>query len=762
MSQKKKKKGRTNKTKPSLNTFSEKNLQELGEKYLRLEDFAEAIAAFKELLRRNGRDEWRQQLARAYQGRIDRLAGKGLVKEALVMLDSMERCCPGAQCLDLHLELLLRAVKYVEAAAFFAQNRSAISEELGMRAEAMFGALQLAGEEGIAAALGPDSPVVHYYPAAGSALSAFCQKNDVEVEQALKSIPFRSPYRDFRMLIKGMMLLATDPDAAGNFLAKIDSVSPYWQLARMFEMAGGSLSGIFLRLQDLSPSMRRLLPLSLGINEQEMDFLSRLREAAQDPFKLYHVIAAHGKCLAPARQNALLLRLLPHCGRKVKFLLPRHRHLPEEQLFRILALASELDGEGDISVEFWDDVLQRIDLARPENHLQAALILRYQAALMRRYDDIFYPADILKKLEASLKYDPDDKNAWLTAVKLAGLFDGKKKNNLAAQALTQMPDDVDILIMAIENAAERSAFKKASSLTAHLLTIDPINTRAKELLVETQLAHGRKLTLQGKFDLAVREFSAASPQSRSALYKGRSLLCHGMALLCRREDEQGLSLIEQGRKQAVSELSALLLTSLEARLMQMNNAWKKQFDSELRQAAGQKKDRDEILRLSGWTEKFTGHHWIALQECLPCLKKYFTGVDALQWSREEGMLICQAMCRAEFVFPLEKLSAALLKEWPDEPEFIFYRVWAVIRNGKKPGKAERKLLERAAEAAFLRHDYKLLDRIEDLFCYFPWHEDEMFDEDDIFVLPGKGRGKKKKRKENVDPAPRQLNLFDIE
>ncbi|MBU4261096.1 MAG: hypothetical protein KKC76_04345 [Proteobacteria bacterium] len=761
MGQKKKKKGRTNKTKLSLNTFSEKNLQELGEKYLRQEDFTEAIAVFTELCSRNGRDEWRQQLARAYQGRIDRLAGKGLVKEALVMLDFMGRCCPGVQCLDLHLELLLRAAKYVEAAAFFAQNRSGISEELGMRVDAMFGALLLAGEEGVAAALGSDSPVVHYFPAAGRALSAFCQHNDVEVEQALKSIPFRSPYRDFRMLIKGLLLLETDSAAAENFLARIGSVSPYWQLARMFEVAGGSLSGIFSRLKDLSPSMRSYLPLFLGIKEQEMNFLSRLREAAQDPFKLYQVVADHGKCLAPARQNALLLRLLPHCGLKMESLLPRHRNLPEEQLFRIFALASELDGEGDISVDFWDDVLQCIDMARPENHLRVALILRYQAFLMRRYSDIFYPADILKKLEASLQYDPDDKNAWLTAIKLAELFDGKMKNKLAARALEQMPDDVDILIMAIENAAERSAFKKASSLTAHLLTIDPINTRAKELLVETQLAHGRKLALQGKFDLALREFSAASPQSRSALYKGRSLLCHGMLLLCRREDEQGLALIDQGRKQAASELSALLLTSLEARLLQVSNAWKKQFDSELRKAAGQKKDRDEILRLSGWTEKFTGHHWVALQECLPCLKKYFAGVDALQWLREEGLLICQAMCRAEFASPLEKLSAALLKEWPDEPEFTFYRVWAAIRNGKKPGKAERKLLERAAEAAFHRQDYKLLDRIHDLFRFFPWQEDEMIDEDDVFVLPGVRR-KKKKRQENTGPTPRQLNLFDID
>lgn len=760
MSQKKKKKGKTNKTKPSLNTFSEKNLQELGEKYLRLEDFAEAIAVFKELLRRNGRDEWQQQLARAYRGRIDRLAGKGLVKEALVMLDSMERCCAGAQYLELHLELLLRTAKYVEAAAFFAQNRSGIAEELGMRAEAMFGALLLAGDDGVAAALGPDSPVAHDYPAAGRALSAFCQHNDIEVEQALKSIPFRSPYRDFRMLLKGLLLLETDPAAAGNFLAKIGSVSPYWQLARMYEMAGSSLSVVFSRLKDLPPSMRSLLPLFLDINEQEMNFLSRLQEAAPDPFKLHQVIAAHGKCLGPARQNALLLRLLPHCGRKIESLLPRHRHLPEEQLFRILALASELDGEGDISVEFWDDVLQRIDMAQPENYLQVALILRYQAALMRRYDDVFYPADILKKLEGSLQYDPDDKNAWLTAIKLAALSEGKKKNNLAAQALTQMPDDVDILIMAIENAAERGAFKKASSLTARLLAIDPINTRAKELLVETQLAHGRKLALQGKFDLAVREFSAASPQSRSVLYKGRSLLCQGMALLCRGEDEQGLSLIEQGRKQAVSELSALLLTSLEARLLQMGNAWKKQFDSQLRQAAGQRKDREEILRLSGWMEKFTGHHWTALQECLPCLKKYFAGVDALQWSREEGMLISQAMHRAEFASPLEKLSAALLKEWPDEPEFIFYRVWAVIRNGKRPAKAERKLLERAAEAAFHRQDFKLLDRIEDLFRFFLL--DDVIDFNDIFVLPGKGGRKKKKGKENAGPAPRQLNLFDID
>ena len=50
--------------------------------------YREAIAGFKELLKREPRPAWRAGLASAYAGRARELAAKGMLKEALVMWEN--------------------------------------------------------------------------------------------------------------------------------------------------------------------------------------------------------------------------------------------------------------------------------------------------------------------------------------------------------------------------------------------------------------------------------------------------------------------------------------------------------------------------------------------------------------------------------------------------------------------------------------------------------------------------------------------------
>ncbi len=55
---------------------------------LRQERFKEAVELFKQLVRQDPRPEWREALANAYGGRARALAGKGMFKEAAMVLEN--------------------------------------------------------------------------------------------------------------------------------------------------------------------------------------------------------------------------------------------------------------------------------------------------------------------------------------------------------------------------------------------------------------------------------------------------------------------------------------------------------------------------------------------------------------------------------------------------------------------------------------------------------------------------------------------------
>lgn len=60
----------------------------------------------------------------------------------------------------------------------------------------------LAGRTEVIAGLSPEDPVVLDHPIAVDALQAYCRGDDIALESHLKRLPFRSPYRDLRQILK--------------------------------------------------------------------------------------------------------------------------------------------------------------------------------------------------------------------------------------------------------------------------------------------------------------------------------------------------------------------------------------------------------------------------------------------------------------------------------------------------------------------------------------------------------------------------------
>ncbi len=72
-----------------------------------------------------------------------------------------------------------------------------------------------------------------------------------------------------------------------------------------------------------------------------------------------------------------------------------------------------------------------------------------------------------------------------------------------------------------------------------------------------------------------------------------------------------------------------------------------------------------------------------LKEVCQCLSSSFTKAATLPWSRDECLLICKALEKADLTAALAKTSATLQKNYPEDLEFKFWSLVADTRKGKK-------------------------------------------------------------------------------
>ncbi len=131
--------------------------------------------------------------------------------------------------------------------------------------------------------------------------------------------------------------------------------------------------------------------------------------------------------------------------------------------------------------------------------LEKALILRRIVMLneKREQSEQYYASQPLLNcqalLEESLRLDPKDKTTYLQLIDLA-LDTGNIQayQRWAGEAVRQLPDNRDVLDVAIEAANARYDYIQAAEYAKTLFELDGINFQAKRLFVEACLNHIRK------------------------------------------------------------------------------------------------------------------------------------------------------------------------------------------------------------------------------------------------------------------------------
>lgn len=348
----------------------------------------------------------------------------------------------------------------------------------------------LAAERHVLQDLEEGSPLLAHLPKAQAAIEAYCRGDDEAMQQTLKAIPFRSPYRDLRFLLGALAAFPERIEEGRELLARIRKDSPFAGPARVVaQLLAGDKRG-------LKPAAREFA-----------DALAGQEATKANPQHLFATLLAEAKRREdPGVREALKALLVYYPAGKTAY--RRHFPLPPVEERRLDALAAEYAEDLEAALKAWADVGSLYEQAG--KRLEAAAVARHLAELASK---LYGPEDakVERMLQNALRLDPDFQGSWRQLAKwYLRVGDGKNLARLLDDALARFPDDPEMLETAAIAAIERGAIKKAARLTLKLLKLDPINQVARRRLMAATLSHVRRQVALGKWELATKELQAAA------------------------------------------------------------------------------------------------------------------------------------------------------------------------------------------------------------------------------------------------------------
>ncbi|HSH57867.1 MAG TPA: hypothetical protein VK965_07965, partial [Halomonas sp.] len=709
-------------------------LEDAAVQALRRERFREAIAHYKELLKREQRMAWREGLAQAYEGRAQALTEKEMLKEALVMWENRQRLGDAAPLRPAHTALLLRLGHVREATEMVDQAADSLpaGEQVALRAQ--LASRYLSGETEIAASLAAEDPVVVHGAHAQAALTAYCAGDDPALEQALAAIPFRSPYRDWVQILKALQRLPEQPTQATALLAKVADASPFAPLRRAVELSRLPESELLTRLAAVGDSTRRFALTLRGWGPERQALFEEARKLgdAPSPRALLHFLHRHrdnlGEEWVHERGRRLLIENHPTS-------LEWHREaggrdLSSAELDQLDAWQAEQQRDDPWHLlESWESLALSLDGSEPpapgsDQALRIALVLRRfdQDSNILAHTTPSVEPDALDRavaelVERSLDYDPDAPEAYLRLITY--YLNGKELKAARRHlepALARWPDDIQVLTAALDTAVAGGAFKKAAGFARRILAIDPINTTARERLVKAHLAHARKQIRNARPDLARKELEKATDWDlHGHLREPREIID---ALLTLTSDAQaGASALHAVNQRLGDGFASRLVIALDAAAIGKKP---KALFAEVGLSRPAAPARDDLIDFFTRLRRHLDSGASLPSEVRAYFETPLKSAARCELSYQELEGICETLRRCHWNAPRQAFARAALKHWKGAPVFVLHAFEAKYpdtpwRANQTEIKRLERALERARETGDTRTAHRLLELLDGLF-----------------------------------------------
>lgn len=672
-------------SRPRLDDLPTPELIAHGAALLANHDYKDAIDVYKLLLKRQPQAGWRESLVSAYLERARELAGKGMYREAAILWENIPGLCGQIRQPEWYIDWLLQTGQYAKALRAYAQHAAALSGASEL--ETRIGALMLAGQKEVLQTLPQDAPLRRQLSLAQAALRAYSQgEAEAVVRECLQNISIRSSYRDLRQALAALLKLETDPAGAPALVERIPATSPYHDLAEIVRAAAAREPT--QAMLTLDPVQRDLAVHLLGLNPQQIKLLkewARLGEQPNDK-ALFGFITNNLAILDQEQARQAGLALLAGYPKGQSIYIKLFGPLPTLEAHRLQALQAEREDDIHRARRHWQACVD--ELAKDRNHadhpLMAALVLRHIAELTQREDHAWGDhSDISSYLEKSLDFDPEDRDVYLQlAEHYKEADDDKAYHRWVERAIQQFPDDPQVLMAAVATATARKAYKKAAGFAERVLELDPINSKARTVLINAHLAHARKQMSAGKYALAEKELGSASQLERDNARSGIVEINRGLLAFRQCQQESMQHWLKEGLRLAGSPLLGWFRLAVEAARLKLEPTT---FQHPLGLADLRKltASRTDLLTLTQWINAYQEEGVEQISSVLEDLEKPLKRAIK-ELSKEEDLLsVCECFHQAPHYELLEYAATGALQRYPERPIFIYYQVY-----GRAEGEAD--------------------------------------------------------------------------
>jgi cellulose synthase operon protein C len=693
-------------------------LASLAESELAKHRYKEATELFKELLKRERRENWVEGLAASYSGRAHSLADKSMFKEALVLWRNRQQICGKPLIESPYLTWLLRAGEQNEALRLLNDPNLADAERTVLETHLASVVLSWPDMTPLPE-LPKESLLLCHRPAALNALRACLQGNIVEMNEQLATIPFRSPYRDMKPLLKALALISTDRVAAAEAVTRLPVNGPFEHLAIALRLAvqpglnwmmglhaqNGDVRQLVLDLRGCPDALRPLL----------LDF-ARLGERP-NPETFFDLVLRHRRQLPEGLAKQTCYQLLPYSKRRLNVFIDTFGPISAAYESHIHALSAEAHNNQDLAFAYWIEMVNALVSPAHQtatNKLRAALILRKISSVEKLTPEAIgsLPDKGFSLIVRSNELDPDDLKMQIIVI--AGYrYKGDLKSARACLdlALKRFPKESALLQEAVQIAIAGDAFKKAVGYAKQVLELDPINPTVRRLIGHAHLSHARKQIKAKKTESAFNELDAAVEWLRSGEDLATLDLLRGIA--------GNDATADQRLSQAVAHYGDTLLgafyLAMEADIIKIpvktllkraniviKNA--AELNAVVALAHAIKNVRQQFSASNPNIDKTIAS---ALSILSPMLRPAATN---RRFSEDDMRLICETFLQVKDEHHLHVYAKSALARWPKHPLFVYYKAEAT-RNEMPPALYNDLI---AAREACKQTDRQTLQRIDGL------------------------------------------------
>jgi len=546
--------------------------------------YQKAIVNLRQMLKEDERAEWQKDARYAHRQLAEQLSQTKKYRDVVSLYESGAKLCGFSLYTFEYVDALLASKQFDKAIRHYLALQNNNEKTLLQAIRAELAAYAIAGEVRIINQLPDTDPVVVDYDAALQLVRTYCATDDEQIEKQLKLISFRSPYRDLRQIIAAAIKLDDDIATGREQLARIAPESAFSVFAATLELATQKPKQLLASWSSFSVHQQQFVKQMQGWGKEKDKLLKKLASLPPEPvFAEVFRLSDSFRAIDPDYFNQVAKKAVIHAIAQNSRAITLKRFVqrfPQQNAdvsdhLHIKALVESMkfkQGVVDEFDPFWhlDEAwrLYREALGTRADHkkkqdasLRQALIYRYVVQIMLdKMDD--FNEDLAGYTEQSLLLDPQDKASHIQLIRYyldnKEVKQARKSVNFAVQ---QYPDDLAILLLAIEFAIASNAFKKAANYAKTLLAVDPINREARRLLCQAHLAHSRKQIKTKKWHLVEQELEQAEQWANEPFIKG--IIALQKAIMLRAQPENNKNQVIESLKQVQS----LMKTDLNTRFL---------------------------------------------------------------------------------------------------------------------------------------------------------------------------------------------------